>query len=287
MWSHICQHISEVTQSNFACNKPKLLSIGQANQCYELACDEQQYFVKLAEKRFFNQLEAEVVNLVGLQKSQHFMVPKVICSGQVSTKSYLVLELLQLSKTVDEEDYHAFGMSLAKLHQFEPAQMYGWQEDNYIGPTVQPNQWHKKWSSFFAEQRIGYQLQLLKDVGHSFGDIDNIIANIKQLLHHYQPQASLLHGDLWHGNCGFIAQQPCIFDPACYYGDRETDIAMAELFGHFPTAFYKGYDAIWPLDSGYSYRKPIYQLYHVLNHALMFGDPYIASANSILINLES
>jgi len=91
-----------------------------------------------------------------------------------------------------------------------------------------------------------------------------------------------LHGDLWSGNAGFTAEGPVIFDPAVYYGDRETDLAMSELFGGFPLEFYRAYDEAFPLDSGYEKRKHLYNLYHLLNHLNLFGGGYLAQVKSTL-----
>lgn len=85
----------------------------------------------------------------------------------------------------------------------------------------------KKWASFFAEKRIGWQLQLAKEKGIIFGDIDSIIRRVQQKLSDHQPQPSLLHGDLWPSNCAAVADGGTVaFDPACYWGDRECDLAM-------------------------------------------------------------
>ena len=102
-----------------------------------------------------------------------------------------------------------------------------------------------------------------------------------------QPQPSLVHGDLWSGNAAIGKNgTPIIFDPATYYGDRETDIAMTELFGGFPPAFYNGYNEAWQLDSGYRQRKNIYNLYHVLNHFNLFGGGYANQAQRIMHQIQ-
>ena len=106
------------------------------------------------------------------------------------------------------------------------------------------------------------------------------------LFHGYQPQASLLHGDLWGGNAAADQHaNPVIYDPACYYGDREADIAMTELFGGFGAEFYAAYQAEWPLDAGYKVRKTLYNLYHILNHLNLFGRGYLGQADAMLARL--
>ena len=107
-----------------------------------------------------------------------------------------------------------------------------------------------------------------------------LLKAIPELLANYHPQPSLVHGDLWSGNASVTASgEPTIFDPATYYGDREVDIAMTELFGGFPAAFYRAYNLAWPLDSGYESRKTLYNLYHILNHFNLFGGSYESQAN--------
>ena len=110
-----------------------------------------------------------------------------------------------------------------------------------------------------------------------------IVARIGGLFIDHRPVPSLLHGDLWSGNAGQDSDgRPVVFDPACYWGDRETDIAMAELFGGFPESFYVAYRKAWPLDQGYETRKPLYNLYHILNHFNLFGGAYLFQAQRMI-----
>lgn len=229
--------------------------------------------------------ESERQGLEHLTGANAFVIPQPLVSGVVGKHSFLVMQYLNLH-TGEPPQWQAFGQNLARLHQHAPQEMYGWQDDNYIGMTIQMNKWHKKWNQFFAEQRIGLMLQLLDEKGHRLVDIDRAVNSIADLLAGHQPMPSMLHGDLWLGNCGFSQKQTVIFDPAFYYGDREVDLAMTEVFGRFPDAFYLGYQQAYPLPEEYLYRKPVYQLYPVLNHALMFSGQYLQSARSLLQNLE-
>ena len=141
------------------------------------------------------------------------------------------------------------------------------------------------WADFFAEKRIGSMLERLASIGtwkSGDGNIDDIVTRVRHLLSLHQPHPSLLHGDLWAGNAGFNKKGPVLFDPAVYVGDAETDLAMAELFGGFPQSFFEGYHHHTPIEKNYRLRKPIYQLYHILNHGLLFGAHYIAQAKQIL-----
>ncbi len=112
------------------------------------------------------------------------------------------------------------------------------------------------------------------------------MGNLAVLFVGYQPQPSLLHGDLWGGNAAVDTQgNPVIFDPACYFGDREADLAMTELFGGFGRDFYAAYQDFLPLDQGYATRKTLYNLYHILNHLHLFGGGYLSQSERMLERL--
>jgi fructosamine-3-kinase len=161
--------------------------------------------------------------------------------------------------------------------------VFGWDINNTIGSTVQINNWTANWAEFWAEHRIGYQLKLAKRRGGHFPQGERLLEMIPELLAGYEPQPSLIHGDLWGGNAGVTsAGEPVIFDPATYFGDREVDIAMTELFGGFPALFYRGYNQVWSLDAGYERRKSLYNLYHILNHFNLFGGSYESQANQMI-----
>jgi fructosamine-3-kinase len=155
---------------------------------------------------------------------------------------------------------------------------FGWESDNWIGLSPQKNAWDDDWPGFFWEFRLAPQLQragLLKESS-------SFLSRLERLFQQYKPIPSLLHGDLWSGNVGFTQEGPVIFDPAVYYGDREADIAMTELFGGFPDEFYSEYKKELPLDRGYETRKHLYNLYHLLNHLNLFGSGYRAQVDATL-----
>ncbi|MDF2177601.1 fructosamine kinase family protein [Aliiglaciecola sp. CAU 1673] len=285
MWHFISEQISEQLGQDFICDDTRQINGASHTQNFRISDGRLRFFVKVAEQSALPRLETEAEGLDHLRQAEGFIVPKVICLGTVSQHSFLVLEYLHLQEG-STDNWLEFGRCLARFHGLQQQEMYGWQSDNYIATTLQPNGWQKKWCQFFAEQRIGYQLQLLAEKQLLKVKIDQVVESIRQLLAGYLPPVSPLHGDLWQGNAGFCRHRPVIFDPAFYYGDRETDLAMTELFGRFPQAFYDGYEEIWPLEEGYQYRRPVYQLYHTLNHALLFGGQYLQSAKSQLQNLE-
>lgn len=286
MWHFISDQISQHIGKDFICDDIREVTNGDSHQAFKISDGRSRFFVKLNNKMHLSNFESEAEGLQHLKQAELFRIPNVICTGAVGEHSFLVLEHITMSQG-NSQSWYSFGERLAYLHQNQTQEMYGWQEDNYIGLTPQPNKWDKKWARFFAEQRIGFMLQLLSEKGFQLGNIDKAVDSVQKLLNGHTPKASMLHGDLWQGNTGFFKEQPVMFDPAFYYGDREADLAMTELFSKFPKSFYDGYDSVWPIADEYAYRKSVYQLYHLLNHALMFGGTYLQSAQATIKNLDA
>ena len=284
MWQAIAEHINSELDIDFHLDQKQQLSGGSINLAWHISGTGQHFFVKINQREQAEQFEAEALSLQALQQAHCIRVPKVICSGQTLDKAFLVLEYLPMTNA-HPYGWQALGHQLAFLHQADDQAMYGFDWDNSLGSTTQPNKWQPNWSSFFSEQRIGWLLQLLLEQGFGFGNIDQLVEQCRQRLHHYQPAPSLLHGDLWRGNVGFVTDTPAVFDPACYYGDRETDLAYTTLFGRFPEAFYQAYQEIYPLDNAYPERKDLYNLYHVLNHAYLFRGAYLVQAQELIKQL--
>jgi fructosamine-3-kinase len=180
------------------------------------------------------------------------------------------------------------GRQLAAMHSHTSNLGFGWDTNNTIGSTPQINFWTADWVEFYTQHRLGYQFKLANRRGGHFPQQEKLLTAIPQLPADYQPQPSLVHGDLWGGNAAFTANgEPVIFDPATYFGDREVDVAMTELFGGFPTTFYQGYNEVFPLTAGYEKRKILYNLYHILNHFNLFGGSYESQANRMIAQLLS
>ena len=212
-----------------------------------------------------------------LANNSYFSVPSCITSGANIEFSFIVLSWLVLDKQPHNQ-WQKMGTQLAQMHQKHDQAMFGFDIDNHLATTVQPNRWHKKWDVFYAEERIGWQLQLLAEKGIQFADPEHIIHEVKAQLHSHVVSPSLLHGDFWRGNLGFLKEVPTVYNPACYYGDREVDIAMSELFAPLPDEFYVAYNKQYPLLPSYQKRKHIYQLYPILNHANIFAGHYLNEA---------
>lgn len=285
MWSDIIKRINQKTNSSFELVNYQSVGGGCINQAYQLIGKDSRYFVKLNSASQQEMFYAEAAALDEIYQTATIIVPKPICYGVSDNHSYLVLEYLNLGRG-DNRSWQSMGKNLALLHQFPINKPFGWCRNNTIGSTPQINDYTDNWANFFAEKRIGYQLTLAKRRGGNFDNISGIIEKIRELLSHHNPSPSLVHGDLWGGNAGFTEDgEGVIFDPACYYGDREVDIAMTELFGGFPSAFYEGYNQQWQLDQGYQQRKNIYNLYHILNHFNLFGGGYESQAKRMIASL--
>lgn len=227
--------------------------------------------------------EAEAEGLAELKQAGAIRVPEVFAVGMDANGAYIEMERLQLERG-DRQAAAELGEALATLHR-HTSDLHGWHRDNSIGPTPQHNPQTADWLAFFRTHRLQFQLDLAARNGY-VGELQDrgkrLAARLDELFDGYDPAPSLLHGDLWAGNWGVADGVPVIFDPAVYYGDRETDIAMTRLFGGFGSAFYSAYERAWPLAAGSAARLELYQLYHVLNHLNLFGSAYLDQALSIL-----
>lgn len=284
MWHFISDNISNNIHQDFICDDIREVQGGDSHSAFKISDGRRRFFVKVDDQSAIENFTAEAQSLALLTSTSNVKIPKVICTGIANNHSYIVLEHLNLGEG-ESHDWFEMGKQLATLHQ-RTEQHYGCEFDNFIGKTQQKNPWTDDWARFYSDFRIGQLLLLMAQKGVRFVDIDKACEQVYELLKGYQPKASLLHGDLWRGNVAFFKHAPVMFDPASYYGDRETDIAMTELFGVFPAAFYRGYESVWPLPDEYHQRKSLYQLYHILNHALMFGGQYLDSAKQLLKTIQ-
>ncbi|BBP44368.1 fructosamine kinase family protein [Thiosulfativibrio zosterae] len=281
-WQVIANSIQQDLNQEFNIISAAKISGGDIHQAFKIHTHstldhfrpEQNFFIKINTAETFELFAAEAFALKTLKDSLSCQVPKVIHLGQNTDQAWLVLEYFQLTSKGD--DFQR-GKDLALLHHTTQA-TFGFDQDNFIGLTPQINTPNSDWIVFYGQQRLGYQLALAQANGISaqvFNLGQKLISALPKFFETYHPKASLLHGDLWSGNSAFDEDGEAIFyDPVSYYGDRETDLAMTELFGGFSPAFYKGYNTVFPLDKGYELRKPLYQLYHLLNHFNLFGGHY-------------
>jgi protein-ribulosamine 3-kinase len=283
-WDIITKHIVAATGAAFTARTVQTLAGGDINAAFRLQDEHNSYFVKLNRPNLVAMFAAEFAGLQDLARTQTLRVPTPIVYGQSDTHCFLVLEYLELGRSSAASN-RLLGQQLAYLHQ-QTQPYFGWHRDNTIGSTLQLNHQSHDWLKFWQEQRLGFQLQLAAKNGYG-GRLqvsgERLCSELAALFTDYTPSPSLLHGDLWAGNAATDKNgSPVIFDPACYYGDREADLAMTELFGGFGSDFYAAYQEVWALHEGYRVRKSLYNLYHILNHLNLFGGGYLRQAENMI-----
>lgn len=278
-WADLAWQITCATGESFSVRAREPVSGGCINQALRLRDERRSYFIKLNRADSAGMFEAEALGLQELRRCKALRAPEPVCWGRQGEQAYLVLEWLDL-KPLAGKSGSLLGEKLAELHRVTSA-LYGWGRDNTLGTTRQKNSPDGDWLQFWREQRLGFQLRLAQKKDTRLVEPgEYLLQSLDRWLAGYSPPASLLHGDLWAGNAAQDATgQPVIFDPAVYYGDREAEIAMMELFGGFGPETLAAYQAAWPLDPGYAAgRRGLYQLYHILNHFNLFGGQYADQA---------
>ena len=316
----IARAISQATGQHFQIDDRRGVDGGCINRAETLQSGNRRYFVKYNDAVRLAMFEAESDGLIEIAASKSVRVPQPVCSGAHGGQAYLVLEYIEINRGTGKADPQGrgsvaggttpgmgevgqrreqlprmpgatdelLGRQLAAMHR-STRDRFGWHRDNTIGSTRQINTQEEDWVTFYREHRLRFQLDLADENGYG----GNLIRRGEQLLEklpvffaRYQPLPSLLHGDLWGGNHAALPDgTPVIFDPAVYYGDREADIAMTELFGGYGPGFYAAYNEAWPLDPDYRVRRDLYNLYQVLNHLNLFGSGYRRQAEQLVDRL--
>jgi len=259
---------------------------GDISQAWRVESDVGSLFLKTGPASNSDMLSAEAEGLAEIRSAQAVRVPDVVACVTGDGVACLALEWLAFDR-VDAAAGRLLGRQLAEMHR-HTSDCFGWYRDNAIGLTPQHNHRCNRWIDFFRDQRLGFQLELAGQNGYGRQLAPagrDLINRLAELFEDYEPVPSLLHGDLWGGNWASCSGRPVIFDPAVYYGDRETDLAMTRLFGGFGPGFYEAYEEAWPLADGYRKRCTLYQLYHVLNHLNIFGGAYLNQAKTMLRDL--
>jgi fructosamine-3-kinase len=283
-WQDITTHIEQAIGQPFCLINSTPVSGGCINTAYILQSKDSSYFIKLNQAHYLSMFKAEFAGLKELHATQTIKVPQPIAYGTSSCHAFLILDYIPFISTTQQSDWQ-LGQQLAALHKIQQP-FFGWSIDNTIGANTQVNLPSKNWLSFWRDHRLNFQLSLA--ITHGYGGKliqsgEKLSESLSHFFNDYHPHPSLLHGDLWSGNAAVTTDgAPVIYDPACYYGDREADIAMTELFGRFGEQFYAGYQEIYPIDSGYSVRQHLYNLYHILNHLNLFGESYQHQAQAMI-----
>ena len=286
-WASIAAQLEKVGIDSRG-QRPRPVSGGDISAAWRLQTTGGDLFLKTGPATSFDMFKAETEGLDELAAANAIRVPAVRAVGEDGSSAFVAMEWLEFggqSGAVERQ----LGNQLAELHR-TAKDRFGWHRDNTIGLTPQRNPWSDNWIDFFREHRLRYQLQLASDNGFG-GELQaagaRLLKRLPTYFDGYEPAASLLHGDLWGGNWSACDGAPVIFDPAVYFGDRETDLAMTRLFGGFGRAFYDAYNKAWPLERGHDQRLHLYQLYHVLNHLNLFGSAYLGRAQTLIHTLLS
>jgi len=285
-WPNIANSIERAIAGPFNLQHVAPVSDGCINRGHHIRGGGREFFVKLNHAARAAMFEAEVDGLAEIAATRTVRVPTPLCFGSNDDFAWIVMEWLPLSADGLSRDSAArLGEHLAAMHAIH-SDRFGWTRDNTIGSTPQSNRQEKSWIDFWREHRLRPQLALaeknryrgrLQIVG------ERLLERLPQLFTGHHPKPSLLHGDLWGGNAAATTEgTPVIFDPALYYGDRETDLAMTGLFGGFPSSFFAAYRAAAPLPVGYAVRRELYNLYHVLNHLNLFGGAYLRQSEAMM-----
>ena len=274
--------IGAATESSLASARWSSCGGSSLNATWRLEGEGLRCFVKVNAAARAAMFDAEAAGLAELRAANAVRVPRPIASGVAGGISFIALEWLEFAAGGRDA---ALARALVALHR-HTAPAHGWHRDNTIGTTPQENARTSDWAEFFRDRRIAPQLSLAARNGHGGAlqrDGERLLAALPALLSGHAPLPSLLHGDLWSGNAGQLADgTPVVFDPAVYYGDREADVAMCALFGGFGADFFAAYEEAWPLPPGHAPRRELYNLYHVLNHANLFGGGYVAQAAAMI-----
>lgn len=284
----VAEALSQKLGAHFEDRPTTSVAGGSVNSAYKYSSATRAVFVKVSNaENAAAMFDAEADGLAALAAPQAIRVPQVIAHGPCSEGAFLALEWIEFGDSSRASEA-TLGEQLAWQHRSTQPR-YGFKRDNTIGLTAQRNAWCTAWPEFYSERRLRVQLELTATKGAASHVLDRglrLCEQVPKFFASYTPAASLLHGDLWGGNWRCDQDgMPVIFDPAVYYGDRETDIAMTRLFGGFGPAFYAAYQSTWPLDAGAPSRIALYNLYHVLNHYNLFGGNYLAQAERMIDGL--
>jgi protein-ribulosamine 3-kinase len=247
---------------------------GDINEAARLTTSAGDCFIKWNTREGMFPTEARGLRVLR-QAGTALKIPDVIAVEN----DFLLLEWLPTERP-SEKSAKRLGEGLAALHQLTEA-THGLDHNNFIGMLPQSNTSEASWPVFYRDQRIRAQMKL---AGNLPPEREKLLERLCERLPELLPEAapSLLHGDLWGGNVMVTTDgTPALYDPAVYYGHREIDLAMTELFGGFSPRFYEAYQANFPLDPDYKSRRLLYQLYPLMVHMNLFGGGYTAQVEMI------
>ena len=275
--SQIEKAITRATGSEARISNQRFSAGGSINDSRVITLDDgRNYFVKsnasAANHPGMFAAEFEALSLLADAGMIRVPVPLTYSDEFIITEAYM-------PGTKNDNWLELTGRQLAQLHQKTVHEKFGFDRDNYLGTTQQPNNWCDNWLSFWRDQRLGWQLNLFARKADTSDPLlglgDKLLVKLDELIGRVDEPPVLLHGDLWSGNADADdSGNPIIFDPASYYGQREAEIGMMRMFGGFGPVCEAAYNEVWPLPPGSEERIPLYTLYHELNHLNLFGRSY-------------
>ncbi|MEC7838980.1 MAG: fructosamine kinase family protein, partial [Chlamydiota bacterium] len=231
---------------------------------------------------------AESKGLEAIIETESLRVPTPQYYGYMEDHCFFILEYIELF-THNVKSMKALGLGLAKMHHTEGPTDFGFDVDNTIGGSPQENQWTESWIEFYKTHRLKPMFKFIQD---KYGDTEILqkghllLKRLDAYFEGIEVKPSLLHGDFWSGNTAADSEgNPVVFDPAAYYGHHEADLSMTTMFGGFTPDFYEAYHSVIPMEDGFIERQQVYQLYHYLNHYLLFGAGYRSTCIAILDGL--
>ena len=285
------QVVTDETSVNCQIVSSHPVSGGCIHETFRLdSADGRRFMIKMNRDATAQVFEAERAGLESLAAGSPVpRVPQVIAQGMFADActAFLIMQWVETGSRPGGFS-ERFARELAALHRAATHERFGFEHDNFIGSTPQPNSWRNDWPKFWRENRLGYQFQLASANGYadafSTKKIESFLQRVSELIGECAAEPpSLIHGDLWSGNY-LVGErgEPVLIDPAVYYANREAEFGMAVLFGGFDRRFYEAYDEAFPFQDGYQERFEIYKLYHLLNHLNLFGSSYLAGCVSIV-----
>ncbi|PPQ67137.1 hypothetical protein CVT25_005738 [Psilocybe cyanescens] len=232
------------------------------------------YYVKLGSSGEAAQYTGEALSLKLMNTAAPGLAPRLLSSGILENSTpYFISEYKEIG-TLSYRAAEILAKRMAtELHSKDHASSegFGFSIPTYCGVTKLSNGWFSSWDECFASM-IGDLLSQLESRGR------------------YQHLCKKGHLVKTDGNAGVDKKtgQPVIFDPASYYGHNEADLSIARIFGGFPSEFFDIYHQYRPKSSPveqYDLRMDLYELFHYLNHTLIFGGHYAGSAERKMDNL--
>jgi fructosamine-3-kinase len=252
---------------------------GSGSSSYVVTTTASTLFLKINTPEFESNFQSEIVGLVKISETHAFVCPTPLFHGVLNGHSFLALSYLPRLRNPTS----ALGPALARMHQIGQSAQFGFPVPTFCaGTPLDSEMTAEPWSLWFSRHRVGCILRLLGDAVPTGRPVATIVAKVQELLtdHDLDVTPSLVHGDFWAGNAGISDRNPCVFDPACYYGDPEVDLAMVDFFGGFPKSFFRTYETVRSISPGFEKRKRIYNMFNLLSNTFLFGGGYATEARA-------